>query len=84
MRFVYTGKESGNPEDGRGDALWLVLRDGEYEETGETADRIIAHHDRDGGLLPVGIYADASNKVDLTQINSGGMTGAAWASKQHV
>lgn len=84
MKFIYTGRESGNPEDGRGDALWIVLRDGEYGESEEIADEVIAHYDREGGLLSIEIYADASSKVDLTQINFGGITEAAWATKQHA
>ncbi len=85
MRFIYTGKESGNPEDGRGDALWIVLReDGEYDESEEIADEVIAHYDRNGEILSIEIYADASSKVDLTQINFGGITEASWAAKQHA
>ena len=77
MRISYTGPR-GSSEDAKGDALWIVLREGvEYDESEEIAEDVVAHYGADGGLISIEVYAGASEKVNLARLDLEGLAEVA-------
>lgn len=65
MRIVYL------PES---DSMWIKLDpDAEYDESEEVAPGTVLDFGKDGSLIAIEIYKDASKKVDLTLLAAEGI-----------
>ena len=76
MRISYTGPRGG-PDEAKGDALWIVFREDlrdNYDESEEIAEGVVAHYDREGSIISIEVYENASKKVDLSRFDMTGLS----------